>query len=130
MNTNIEGREVVIHEPEKRTFKFLSHPYNFNSLMPEEVQKFEAGEDWFLFGLKGMPEVKMKVSEIVPDERITLKSASDKLPFELHCYFKEDGENTRAQLKFAGQFNMMLKMMVEKPLRTFIDKLTDNLEKL
>ena len=52
MNTKIEGREVIIHEPEPRIFKFLSHTYNFKSLMPEEVQKFEAGADWFLFGLK------------------------------------------------------------------------------
>lgn len=130
MNTKIDGREVIIHEPEPRTFKFLSKPYNFNSLMPEEVQKFEAGDDWFLFMLKGMPEVKMKVSEIVQDEKIVLKSASDKIPFELICHFTKEGENTRAQLKFAGQFNMMLKMMVEKPLRSFLDKLTDNLEKL
>ena len=49
MNTIIEGRKIVIHEPTGKTFKFLEHPYNFNSLMPAEVEKFEAGQDWFLF---------------------------------------------------------------------------------
>ena len=77
-----------------------------------------------------MPEVKMVVSEVVEDERIVLKSSSDKLNFELRCDFAKEGENTRAQLKFAGQFNAMLKMMVTKPLKNFLDKLTDNLEKL
>ncbi|MCT4624598.1 MAG: SRPBCC family protein [Schleiferiaceae bacterium] len=130
MNTVIKEREVVIHEPLDKTFEFLSHPRNFNSLMPPEVKKFEAGEDWFLFALGAMPEVKMKLSEVKPNELIKLRSASDKLDFELLCHFKQHEDHAHAWLEFQGQFNMMMKMMVEKPLKAFLKTLTDNLEKL
>ena len=131
MNLIIEGKQIVIHEPTGKTFRFLTHPYNFNSLMPPEVNKFEAGEDWFLFGLGAIPEVKMKVAEVVENEKILLRSASDKLNFELECRFRRhDEENTDARLIFRGEFNMMMKMMVEKPLRKFIEHLSENMAKL
>jgi len=130
MNTQISGRKVVIQEPLDKIFKFLSHPYNFNSLMPPEVQKFEAGEDWFMFKLGSLPEVKLVVEEIVEPSLIRLKSANSKLDFELQCHFEAHENTTHARLEFLGQFNAMMKMMVQKPLNAFIVKLTDNLEKL
>ncbi len=130
MNTQITGRKVVIHEPLDKIFKFLSHPYNFKSLMPPEVQKFEAGEDWFMFKLGSLPEVKLVVEEIVEPSLIRLKSANSKLDFELQCHFEAHENHTHARLEFLGQFNTMMKMMVQKPLNAFIVKLTDNLEKL
>lgn len=130
MNLQIKEREIVIQEPIDKLFTFLSHPYNFNSLMPPEVKKFEAGEDWFLFALGAMPEVKMKVAEIKENELIRLRSASDKLDFELLCHFQQHENHPHAWLEFQGQFNMMMKMMVEKPLKAFLKTLTDNMEKL
>ncbi len=130
MNLQIKEREIVIQEPIDKLFTFLSHPYNFNSLMPPEVKKFEAGEDWFLFALGAMPEVKMKVAEVKENELIRLRSASDKLDFELLCHFEQQENHEHVWLEFQVQFNMMMKMMVEKPLKAFLKTLTDNMEKL
>jgi len=130
MNTQISGRKVVIQEPLGKMFKFLSHPYNFNSLMPPEVQKFEAGEDWFLFKLGSMPEVKMNLADVVEPSLIRLKSASDKFDFQLQCHFEAHEDHSHARLEFLGQFNPMMKMWVQKPVTAFIDELTENLEKL
>lgn len=130
MNTQIEGRKVQINKPQTEVYTFLSEPGNFKSIMPEDVKRFEAGEDWFLFELKGIPAVKMKVAELTPNEQIRLTSASDKFNFELVGHFNDVNGGTEAQLVFQGDFNPMLKMMVTKPLTNFINVLTDQLEKL
>ncbi len=130
MNTKIEGREVNIAKSREDVFARLSIPANFKDIMPEDVKRFEAGDDWFLFELKGIPAVKMKVAELNAPESITLKSASDKLDFQLVGTLAEDGDHTKARLNFQGDFNPMLKMMVTKPLTNFLGKLTDQLEKL
>lgn len=130
MNTRIEGREVTINKPRQTVYDHLSIPANFKDIMPEDVNRFEAGDDWFLFELKGIPAVKMKVAELNTPESITLKSASDKLTFQLVGTLTEDGDNTKARLNFEGDFNPMLKMMVSKPLTNFLGKLSDQLEKL
>lgn len=127
MNTTIEGPQIVVAKSPEEIFQFLANPANFESLMPEDVAKFESGPDWFIFGLKGMPEVKLRIKEQMPHQSITLEAASSKLEFELKGLIQPDGAGAKVQLLFEGQFNPMLKMMVERPLRNFIEKLSEKI---
>jgi hypothetical protein len=62
---------------------------------------------------------------------VTLGAASSKLNFELVANIEEiDDTSSEVQLDFKGEFNMMMAMMVKKPLTSFIETLTDNLEGL
>lgn len=131
MNTKIESRTVTIQKSATEIFEFLSDARNFEKLMPEGVTKFEADADAFLFKLGSLPEVKLKISERVANERIVLSSAGGPIAFNLIGEWKAQNESgTEGKLMFEGDFNPMLKMMVQKPLTSFIEKLADNLEKL
>ncbi len=128
MNLKIEGDKIPMKKSPDELFNFFSKPANFAEIMPEDIGKFEAGDDWFIFGLKGMPDVKLKVAELVPGKLIHLVSASDKIPFSLKAEFEPQDEGCTAQLNFEGNFNPMLKMMVERPLKSFLGKLSDKLK--
>ena len=51
--------------------------------MPDSLTSFEHREDGFKFGLKGMPEVALKIAELVEGQKSSLKSASSSLDFSL-----------------------------------------------
>lgn len=126
----IEGNKIVVNKTAKDLFDFLADFKNFEQLMPEEVQKFEADETSFVFGIKGMPDVRLiKKSEVDPTQ-IILEGASSKLPVELKADITENGDSSEVKLTFDGDFNPMIKMMVQKPLKKFIETLTSNIEKL
>ncbi|PQJ82459.1 orotate phosphoribosyltransferase [Polaribacter glomeratus] len=128
---NISGTKVVVNKSQKETFEFLSDLKNFEQLMPASIQKFEVEGDSFIFGLKGMPEIRLVLKESTEFSNITLGAASSKLSFELVANIDEiDEASSKVQLDFNGEFNMMMAMMVKKPLTNFIETLTDNLEKL
>jgi len=128
---NIEGNNVVVKKSAKETFEYLSQLSNFEHLMPENTQKFEVDGDSFLFGLKGMPEIRLVLKEKTEFSNITLGAASSKLPFTLAANIEEISENeSNVQLNFDGDFNPMMAMMVKKPLTKFIDALTENLDKI
>jgi carbon monoxide dehydrogenase subunit G len=128
---NISGTKVVVNKSQKETFKFLSDLKNFEQLMPISIHKFEVDGDSFIFGLKGMPEIRLVLKESTEFSNITLGAASSKLIFELVANIDEiDEASSKVQLDFNGEFNMMMAMMVKKPLTNFIKTLTDNLEKL
>jgi carbon monoxide dehydrogenase subunit G len=128
---NISGTKIVVNKSQKETFVFLSDLKNFEQLMPESIQKFVVEGDSFIFGLKGMPEIRLVLKESTEFSNITLGAASSKLSFELVANIDEVNENSsQVQLDFNGEFNMMMAMMVKKPLTSFIDTLTVNLEKL
>ncbi len=128
---NIEGNRVVVEKSQQEVFEFLSDLKNFEQLMPTSIQKFEVDGDSFIFGLKGMPEIRLVLKEKTPFSNITLGAASSKLDFQLVADIQAiDEESSEVQLEFNGKFNAMMAMMVKKPLTSFIETLTDNLESI
>jgi hypothetical protein len=128
---NLEGRKVLVNKSTKDLFDLLKNPQDYKHLMPESLVSFEHTEDSFKFGLKGMPEVILKISEFVENEKVVLSSGNPSLEFSLIGLMKPISENqTEIQLIFEGKFNPFVKMMVEKPLKNFLENLTDKIEKL
>ena len=96
--------------------------------MHENIQKFEVDGDSFLFGLPGMPEIRLVLKEKTEFSQIVLGAASSKLPFTLTANIDEVSKNeSEVQLLFEGTFNTMMSMMIKKPLTKFVDTLTENI---
>ncbi len=128
---NINGNSIIVKKSPKETFEFLIKLENFKQLMPENTEKFEVEGESFVFGLKGMPEIRLVMKEKTEFSNVTLGAASSKLPFTLSADIQEKSENeSNVQLNFESSFNPMIAMMVKKPLTKFIETLTENLEKL
>ncbi|KEY20130.1 hypothetical protein [Kaistella antarctica] len=127
---NLEGRKIIVNKSGKELVELLNSPEGYRQLMPDSLQSFEVRENGFKFSLKGMPEIALVIDEVT-DNQVTLKSASSSLDFALNGMMNPINENqTEVQLLFEGKFNPFIKMMVEKPLKNFIDALTDNIEKI
>lgn len=128
---NIDGAKVTVNKSAEEAYKFFMTLENFEQLMPESTQKFEVEGDSFLFALKGMPEIRLVLGDSVEFSKVSLNAASSKLSFSLSAHINElSSESSEVQLKFEGEFNAMMAMMVKKPLTSFIDTLTENITKL
>ena len=127
---NLEGRKIIVNKSGKELVEMLNTPEGYRELMPDSLQSFEVRDQGFKFSLKGMPEIALVIDEVT-ENQVTLKSASSSLDFALKGMMNSISENqTEVQLLFEGKFNPFIKMMVEKPLKNFIDALTDNIEKI
>ena len=128
---NIKGNKIAVKKSTEDIFNFLIQLNNFEKLMPENTEKFAVDGDSFIFGLKGMPEIRLVMKEKTEFSNVTLGAASSKLPFTLAADINEISENeSEVILNFSGDFNPMMAMMVKKPLTKFIDTLTENIAKL
>jgi len=126
---NLESPKVTVQKSSKEVFDYLSKIENFEHIMPENIEKFEADENSFLFALKGMPEIKLKLQEQEAPKKLVLGSVSDKFPFTLTANIEEKSDNSsNVQLLFDGKFNPMVAMMVKGPLQKFINTLISNIE--
>ncbi len=125
----LESPKVSINKSAQDTFDFLSNVKNFESLMPDNISKFEViDSDTFLFALKGMPEIILKKKESIAPSKIVLGAAGGKIDFSLTGYINETGENSsEIQLAFAGEFNAMMAMMIKGPISKFIETLATNM---
>ncbi|RAR70614.1 SRPBCC family protein [Flavobacterium aciduliphilum] len=129
---NLESPKVTVEKSAAYLYTQLSDVKNYETLMPENIAKFEVlGEDIFNFGLKGMPEIKLRLKEGIPHTRINLAAASDKLPFTLVAQLESLSENTCAiKMDFEGEFNPMMAMMIKGPITKFLETLVSNMHKL
>lgn len=129
---NLESPKVTVQKSAQELFDLLSDVKSFQKLMPENIAKFEViGDDAFIFGLKGMPEIKLKMKEKVAPTKIVLGAASDKLPFTLVASIDAVSEtSSNVKLDFEGDFNPMMAMMIKGPIGKFIETLAGNMDKL
>lgn len=122
---NLESPKVTVDKSQQELFDFLSDVKNFESLMPENISKFEVLEDdKFLFALKGMPEIVLKKKEVEAPNKIVLGAAGGKIDFSLTGNITELSEGkSEVQLAFSGNFNPMMAMMIKGPISKFIETL-------
>ena len=122
---NLESPKVTVDKSAQELFDFLSDVKNFESLMPENISKFEMlTDDKFLFALKGMPEIVLQKKEEVAPNKIVLGAAGGKLDFSLTGNISEiDANKSDVQLSFSGDFNPMMAMMIKGPIGKFIETL-------
>ncbi len=129
---HLESNKNTVNKSQKEVFEFLTQVENYEKIMPESIVKFEIlEEDKFAFQLKGMPEIKLKIQEKFPDNKVILGALSSKLDFTLKAEIEAiEAQKSEVQLIFEGEFNSMMAMMVKSPLQKFINALSDNLGKL
>ena len=128
----LESPKKIVDKSASYLFEALSEVKNFERLMPETIAKFEVTDaDSFIFGLKGLPEIKLRMKEKVPNTKVILGAASDKLPFTLTANITEISENqSEVGLLFDGEFNAMMAMMIKGPISKFLENLSQNMGKL
>ncbi|GGZ52774.1 MULTISPECIES: orotate phosphoribosyltransferase [Mesonia] len=129
---HLESETTTVNKSQQEVFEFLTNVHNYEKIMPESIEKFEIkGDDSFLFQLKGMPVIGLKMQDKTPYHAATLGSMSDKFAFTLKADIQEvDANTSKVQLVFDGEFNAMMAMMVKAPLKKFINTLSENLGKL
>lgn len=128
----LESHKVTVEKSAEYLFNALNEVKNFEKLMPENVVKFEVlDEKTFIFGLKGMPEIKLRMKDKTEFSEIVLGAASDKLPFTLTADLNALSENTtEVYLHFDGEFNAMMAMMIKGPISKLIEAFANNMSKL
>ncbi|WP_418498983.1 SRPBCC family protein [Flagellimonas sp.] len=129
---HIETSKKKVSKNDKDVFDFLTDIKNFETLMPDNIDKFEVlDEKTFKFALKGMPEIVLRLKEQHPNDKVVLGAASDKLTFTLTADITALGENeSEVGLSFEGQFNAMMAMMIKSPITNFMETLSKNLDKI
>jgi hypothetical protein len=126
---NLESPNITVNKSSQEVFEFLTDVKNFESLMPENISKFELLEDdKFLFALKGMPEIILQKKEAIAPNKIVLGAAGGKIDFSLIGNIKDiDESSSEVQLEFTGEFNPMMAMMIKGPIKKFIETLVTSI---
>ncbi|WP_422350503.1 SRPBCC family protein [Flagellimonas sp.] len=129
---HVEVAKKKVGKSAQEVFEFLTDIKNFETLMPDNIDKFEVlDEKTFRFALKGMPEIVLRLKEQQPHDKVVLGAASDKLPFTLTGNIESLGDSeSEVGLSFEGEFNAMMAMMIKAPITNFMETLSANMDRI
>lgn len=126
----IESEKVTVEKPIVEVFNFLFDLNNLETLMPKDkITDWKSDENTCSFTIQGMAQIGMKIDNSNPNTLINIVS-NGKNPFEfkLDVHLKPISESsTEGYLKFDGDVNPFMKMMIEKPLSNFFNHLAKQL---
>lgn len=129
---HLESKDVLVNKPVDELFEYIDKPEKLKALMPDNITKFEVTDNGFLFAIKGAPmDITLNIKEKIANEKLLLVSANPALDFSLQINTQGlNAAQSRVKVLFDGNFNPMVKMMVQKPLQRFIDDMSAKLEKM
>ena len=129
VNTN----KVRLSKSQKDAFDFLLNMQNYEQLMPADTKSFEIHESGkgFTVGVGALPKVGMRLKETNEPSQIVFESPAPAFDYTLTINIEAvDENNSDVELDFNGNFNMMIEMMAKGPLTSFIQTISDNLDKI
>lgn len=129
--TNIESKQATVAASAEELFRFLSDMNNFARLLPEnKIENVQTTETTCSFRISGMADIQLEKKSETPFQLIQIESGDKPFKFYLQIPIQAISEKqSQASLRFEGQLNPMLQMMVTGPLTNFFNMLADNLEK-
>ena len=122
--------EVIVNKTAEELFNKIGDLNNLKEIMPSSIKNFKSTKTSCSFQMEGMPEMHLALSERIPFSKVSLTAQGSQIPFSLDCIITNKGDQCQARLEINAELNMMMKMMVEKPLNQFLNLLSSKIEKL
>lgn len=131
--SKIESRIGIIKDSEERIYTFLSDFNNFKNMVPaDRVKNWESTQDSCTFTVEGIGPVGLRILEKEPNNLIKITSDGKKpVPFTIWIQIKELAEkDSRIKITADVDVNPLMAAMVKGPLKSFVDTLIDQAEKI
>lgn len=129
---NIESTKTAVNNSQKAVYDFLMDLNNVESLLPEgKFTEWKGSYDECSFKMMGF-NLTLEKDSSVPHNEIKLISKEDSpIDFDLNIYIDQTGENSsEAYLICEARVNTFLKMMIEKPLTTLFNHMSEKLSRV
>ena len=120
--------EVIVNRTAENFFAKIGDLNNLKEIIPSQIEDFESTTNTCSFKMKGMPKLYLEIGEKIEHSKISITAKDSKVPFSLDCFISEKGEQCQARLEINAELNMMMKMMIEKPLTQFLDLLASKMQ--
>lgn len=129
---NIKSQEVILSNVSPDTiYDFLSKPANIEYLLPKnQISDWKYSDADCSFKVQnGSVTISLVANGGEKSSVLHYKSGEKSpFPFNLSIHMEKNNEDTKGYLKFNGEVNKFLKMIVEKPLTNLFNDMAQELK--
>ena len=111
-------------------FYKISNLNDLKDLLPKEINEYSSTNETCSFKIDNLPKINLKIKDKISFEKISLIAIDSQVPFKMNCHFKEINKITNVYFEIDAEINFMMKIVVEKPLVSLLDKLSSKVKDL
>ena len=131
MPTSFKSQETTANISNQDLFNRFSNLNNLKDFLPQEIEEFESTVDSCSFKIPQLPKLSLHIIEKLEYSLIKLQSKNSQINFEMCCQIQAINQHScTVILEINIELNIMMKMMVEKPINLFLEKLTEKIKNL
>lgn len=126
----IESTTVLVNSSQETVFDFLKDSTNLFHILPQDkISDWKATSTECSFKVQGGVVISLIQDGAENKSKIFMKSGEKSpFPFKLILHLTEIESKTEGFIEFDGEVNMFLKMMVEKPLTSLFNYMSEKLK--
>ena len=128
--TRFKSDKLDIQKSIEEVFQFISDLNNLKEIMPDPVRNLKTTTRTCAFSVEGIPPIKLKIIKLDPFKLIELINEDEKINFKLFFNLIKTQNSCTVQIFFESQLNMMMELMLKKPLINFLNILVKKLSEI
>jgi carbon monoxide dehydrogenase subunit G len=126
----LKSQTFEIQAEPQRVLEFLATTANYALLLPsDQTSDFQANSTQFSFKAAGQVNLALEKQNLSSDRIQFIGLKSNPFAFDLIIHVLPLGSQTTGHIEINADLNMMLKMLIEKPLQKLLVEMADNLRK-
>ncbi len=128
--TKFIGPEILVNLSDKDFFNKISNLNNLDEILPPYVKKSVSDKDYCTIEIEGYPKIKIYIKEKEPYKKVIFSSKENPISFSLICFITPNNQNCQARLEIHAKMNVIMKKMIEKPIKKFLEILSQGITKI
>ena len=124
----LKSQEFTLEAAIENVLQFLSETQNYKRILPEnQIADFQSTPTQFSFKAAGQIHLTLEKQE-ANNELLHFKGASSNpFAFDLFVRMQQVQNCTKGYIEIHADVNMILKMLIEKPLQKLLTEMANNL---
>lgn len=124
----LKSQEFTILANSERVIQFLSETKNYALILPtNQTSDFQYTPTQFSFKAAGQVHLTLE-KQTANAQPLHFKGLStNPFAFDLYVHLEQQGVQTTGHIEIKADLNMMLKMLIEKPLQKLLAEMASNL---
>ena len=125
----INSEQVDVTATDQKIFSLVSNCSHFGKFLPEQVNDWEATDEYCKFSFQGLVTLTLRIVEKTEFSKVVFQAEnSHNIPVFFIIYIEGNGDESKVKVEANMDIPIYLSGMVKKPLQTFVDMTAEKIK--
>lgn len=127
---HISSTSTDIHSTDEAIYRLLTNCKDLEHFLPEQVQDWEAGDNYCQFNVAGIATLTMELTDKVEYSKVEYHISNDKqIPVVCTFYITNNGNTNDLKVTIDAEVPLFLQAMLKNPFQKFADVIVEKIKK-